>query len=157
VNRIEASRQIDRPPAAVYETLETITNYPAYSKHLETVSHESAAEDRYRFHFAWWRLTYSITTRVVEREPPNRLDWETISTLSARGAWIVEERSDSGSTVTFSVTYDPSSVDAGTVSLPFGISMEWVAGKVATLATEEANRVLDRIAQDLESVSDPAR
>lgn len=157
MNRIEASRQIDRPPAAVYETLETVTRYPAYSKYLESVSHEPEADDHYRFQFAWWQLSYAIRTRVVDREPPTRLDWETTSKLSAHGAWIVEERSDSGSTVTLTVAYDPASVDAAGVSLPFGISMEWVAGKVATLATEEANRVLDRIAQDLESVSDPAR
>jgi ribosome-associated toxin RatA of RatAB toxin-antitoxin module len=150
VNRIEVSRPIDRSQEAVFEAVEAFHRYPAYSKYLEAVSQVGTREDlpEYALEFAWWRLSYETRTRVLASEPPQQLDW-TVVGVDASGTWTVEPLGDDRARLGLAAQYDFDSV--GSVSLPIGVSRDWLEGKVADLIEGEADRVLSRIAADLET------
>ena len=150
MNRIEVSRPVERSAEAVFDTVAAFHRYPAYSKYLDAVSevgsHDGLPE--YALAFSWWRLTYETRTRVVDREPPRQLDWEVLD-VAASGSWTVEPRGADRARLGLTAQYDFDSV--GSVSLPFGVSRDWLENKVAGLIEGEADRVLARIAADLET------
>jgi ribosome-associated toxin RatA of RatAB toxin-antitoxin module len=150
VNRIEVSRPVERSPEAVFEAVETFSRYPSYSKYLDTVSEVGRHDDlpEYALTFSWWRLTYETRTRVVDRDPPRRLDWEVLD-VAASGTWTVEPLGAQRARLGLTAQYDFDSV--GAVSLPIGVSRDWLEGNVAGLIEGEADRVLARIARTLET------
>ena len=153
VNEIEVSRVVEQPPVAVFPVLWDFEGYPAYSTYLEAVNQVEVdgQQPTYALQFAWWRLSYETRTRVLDLDPPHVIEWEVTSDLDASGAWTVAESATAASRLTLRIQYDADSLTGGSVSLPFGVSLEWVREKVEPMIRREANRVLDRIATDLES------
>lgn len=156
VNEIEVSRRIECEPTAVFPVLRDFEGYPEYSTYLDSVERVrgSDSQSEYVLQFGWWRLTYETRTRVVEMEAPETIEWEVVSDLDASGHWRVSEEADGdGASLTLRIEYDPASVTGNSVSLPFGITLDWVRQKVEPMIHAEARRVLDRIADDLESTA----
>jgi uncharacterized membrane protein len=158
VNEIEVSRRVDRPPTAVFPVLRDFAGYPEYSTYLERVRRTggSGQKVQYALQFGWWRLSYETHTRILELDPPRLIKWEVTSALDANGHWRVSEQSDgNGSILTLRIEYNPESLAGGSVSLPIGISLDWVREKVEPMIQNEARQVLDRIAADVESEPTP--
>jgi len=153
VNRVEVERVVERSPETVYEAVADFRRYPRYSKYLERVREDRRVDGlpHYTLEFAWWRLTYDVSTRVVAANAPNYLDWEITTSLDASGRWSVESLDDgSKARLVLRADYDPDSVGDRAVSLPFGVSLDWVLDKAVTLVENEADRVIDRIVKDVE-------
>ncbi|WP_070365929.1 SRPBCC family protein [Halodesulfurarchaeum formicicum] len=147
MNEIAVSRDLNQPPPVVFDTVRDFQAYPRYSKYLQSVS--ATADTRateYEFQFGWWKLAYETQAQVTACEPPHTIDWTITQDLEAEGRWVVEERSD-GSQLHFQVAYDPDSLGSDAVSLPFGVSLDWVRDRATDLIESEAKRVLDRIAR----------
>ncbi|MEE6208648.1 SRPBCC family protein [Salarchaeum sp. III] len=154
MNRLSVSTVVRIPPSEAYEFLLDFPGYAAYSNHLTGVdqSGDGGPGTRYRLHFSWWKLTYTVQSEVTEVEPPHRIEWEVTKDLDASGRWRVEpvETEDgAGSRVTLEVEYDPTSAD-NAVSLPAFVSLDWVVEKAAARVVEEGERVVERIVADLE-------
>jgi len=159
VNRLSVSTVVRVPPSEAYEFLLDFPGYAAYSKHLTGVDQfgDGGPDTRYRLHFSWWKLTYTVHSEVTAVEPPHRIEWTVTKDLDASGRWRVEptETEDgAGSRVTLDVEYDPSSAD-NAVSLPPLVSLDWVVEKAAARVVEEGERVVERIVADLEGERRP--
>ncbi|UWG47494.1 Polyketide cyclase/dehydrase family protein [Halanaeroarchaeum sp. HSR-CO] len=155
---IEVTTTVDRPPEVVFPFLQDFTGYAKYSKHLRgvVVDGDGGVGTRYRLRFGWWKLTYDAYTTVTGIEAPNVLEWEVIRDLDANGRWVVEATDDGeGSTVSFVVTYDPSSVSAGMIDVPALVPMDWVVEKAIGLIEAEGRRVVRRVVADLEGEARP--
>lgn len=153
VNEIEVSRRVEQPPVVVFPVLRDFEGYPAYSTYLKGVNQvsENGQQPTYALQFAWWRLSYETRTRVLDLDPPHVIEWEVTSELDASGQWTVAEPAEGQSRLTLRIEYDASSLTGGGVSLPFGVSLEWVREKVEPMIRREADRVLERIATELET------
>ncbi|MFW6383795.1 MAG: SRPBCC family protein [Halodesulfurarchaeum sp.] len=152
MNRIEVSQPIERAPEAVFEVVEAFSRYPAYSKYLDAVSQVGTRDDlpEYALSFSWWRLTYETRTRVLDRDPPRTLDWEVATDVDASGTWTVEPLGPDRARLRLEARYDLDSIGSTGVSLPFGFSVNWLKRNVDDLISSEADRVLARIAANLE-------
>ena len=159
MDEVEVSTVVYVPPDEAYDFLVDFPRYADYSKYLEEVRRDGDGSPgtRYALRFAWWKLTYTAQTRVVDANPPNKLDWRVTKDIDADGYWSVADVSeeapkdvDAASEVTLRIEYDPDSVTAGSIDLPRFVSLSWVVEKVTPLIQNEAERVVERIVTDLE-------
>ncbi|WP_290810223.1 SRPBCC family protein [Halovivax sp.] len=159
MDRILLSTLVYREPAEIYPTLRAFTNYPRYTKYLESVSRDGDGGEgtRYDLHFGWWKLSYTARSEVREIEAPERLAWRLVKDVDAAGEWRVEPEPESApdgeataSRIYFEAVYDPHSADPDAVSLPKLVSLDWVIGKVRPRLLEEAERVVRRLVADVE-------
>ena len=162
MDEVEVSTVVYVPPAEMYDFIVDFPRYANYSEYLEEVRRDGDGSPgtRYALRFSWWKLTYTAHTKVVDADPPNRLDWRVIKNIDADGHWRVEEASDeapddveTASRVSLRIEYDPSSVNAGSIDLPRFVSLSWVIEKVKPKIQSEAERVVERIVADLEGES----
>jgi uncharacterized membrane protein len=161
VDEVEVSTVVYLPPEEVYEFIVDFPGYANYSEHIRRVRRDGdgAPGTRYFITFAWWKLAYTARARVVDTDPPERVDWEITRDIDAEGAWIVEpapdEAADEGerpaaSRVRFRVGFRPESVGSDVLDLPRFVSLDWVIDRVKPLVREEAERIVRRIVADLE-------
>jgi uncharacterized membrane protein len=164
VNRVEVSTVVYLPPADVYEFLVRFGNYANYSEHLRSVRRfgDGGAGTEYELEFAWWKLTYTARSEVLELDPPRRIEWRLTEDLDAAGRWLVEpveegetDGTGNGTTgpeteVTFVVEYAPGSVGDGIVDLPRFVPFESIVEKIEPKIEGEAERVVRRVVADLE-------
>lgn len=154
MNRIEVSRSVDRSPVAVFGTVRDFSGYPAYSEYLTgvTVDGDGDSGTEYVLDIRVFGLSFDVRTRLDELDPPRRIGWSVLEDIDAAGQWIVRPaEGGNGSELELVVEYDPESVDSSVVSLPFGMSFDWLASKAESLAEREAETVLDRLVADLET------
>jgi len=165
VQRLEVATDVYADRETVYEFLLSFTRYAQYSEYLEAVTRhgDGSPGTEYDLRFSWWRLAYTARSRVIDVDPPDRIEWELVDDLAARGAWIVEEAAADGgpdadgpaTRVRLVVEYDPTSADGDTLGLPRVLSVDALVDRVAPLAREEAERVVERIVADLEGEPRP--
>jgi uncharacterized membrane protein len=163
VNELEARTLIHLPPEDVYEFLLDFPNYANYSEYLERVHGQGngGPGTRYYLKFAWWKLNYTAHSEVTAVEKPSRIDWELTDDLDAEGYWQVESAPDAAeavevsSKVTLHISYDPSSVTVSNMDFPSFVSIGWLLDKVKPKIAEEAERVVERIVEDLEGEPRP--
>ncbi|WP_435097300.1 type II toxin-antitoxin system RatA family toxin [Halarchaeum sp. P4] len=159
---VEVSTTVYAPPGDVYDFLLDFPGYANYSKHLQSVraDGEGGPGTDYYLTFAWWKLDYTLHSRVTDVTRPERIDWEVVEDFDAAGQWVVEEletgdgegETDDGRPaceVRLVVTYDPDSAQ-GTLDLPLFVSLDWVIEKASKLVVEEGERVVERVVADLE-------
>ena len=161
VDEIVVSTDVFVPPEEVYEFLLDFPRYADYSEHLTgvTADGDGSPGTRYSLRFEWWKLSYTLRSEVTEVDPPNRIDWEVVKDLRARGRWTVEELdelpadapddAEVGSRVTLTVTFDADSA-RGVLDLPMFVSFDWVIDKIRPKVMDEAEGVVSRIVADLE-------
>jgi len=163
VDSIEVSTLVYLPPEDVYDFLIDFPGYVSYSKYLERVREhgDGGPGTEYDLRFAWWKLSYTVRSRVVDVDPPRRIDWRVVEDIDARGRWTVEhvpeeagDRADA-CRVRLHVDYRPDSVDRGALDLPTLVSLDWLVDRVKPLVEEEAERVVRRIVADLEGSERP--
>jgi uncharacterized membrane protein len=147
VQRIELDRTVSRAPDVVFDRLLDFEGYPRYSEYLRSVS--ARGDREYGLTFGWWKLSYDTRARVTDRVRPRRIDWTVVSDLEANGSWLVEDRGQN-TRIRFQAAYDPGSLGPGAVSLPLGVSLDWIRTRAEGLIQEEANRVMDRVVADLD-------
>lgn len=162
MDEVEVSTVVYLPPAEVYEFLLDFPRYANYSEYLTDVRSDGDGSPgtRYALRFAWWKLSYTAHSEVVEVDPPNRIDWRLVKDIDARGYWRVEQAPDDApegvemaSRVTLRVEFNPDSASSGAVDLPRFVSLSWVIEKVKPKIQSEAERVVERIVADLEGES----
>jgi len=159
VDEVEVSTVVHLPPAEVYEFLLDFPRYANYSEYLTDVRSDGDGSPgtRYALRFAWWKLSYTARSKVVDVDPPNQIDWRLVKDIDARGYWRVKdapERAPEGveaaSQVTLRVEFNPDSASSGAIDLPRFVSLSWVIEKVKPKIQSEAERVVERIVTDLE-------
>lgn len=158
MDEIEVGTVVYLPPGEVYEFLIDFRRYARYSEYLRSVSGDGdgGSGTEYALRFAWWKVGYTVRSRVTGVDPPERIGFEVTSGLHAEGEWRIEaapgEAPDGGdaSRVRFVVRYDPATVTGERVDLPALVSLEWVVEKAKPFVEEEARRVVERIVADLE-------
>lgn len=178
MQRLEVATDVYADRETVYEFLLSFTQYAQYSEYLESVTRhgDGAPGTEYDLRFSWWRLAYTARSRVTDVDAPGRIEWELVDDLAARGRWIVEDGADGAAPaadrtapaadagadaedpatrVRLVVEYDPTSADAATLGLPRLLSVDALVDRVAPLAREEAERVVERIVADLEGEARP--
>ncbi|MFT4883536.1 MAG: putative membrane protein [Natronomonas sp.] len=151
MDTVEVSTVVYLPPEEVYQFLLDFPGYARYSEHLTGVRQHGDGDPgtEYELDFAWWKLEYTARSRVVDVDPPARIDWRIIKDVDAVGQWLVEP-TEEGTAVTLRVEYHPDSADDDALSLPRFISFDWVIEKVKPKVKAEAERVVRRIVRDLE-------
>jgi len=163
VDTIVVSTVVYEDPETVYEVLIDFPRYAKYSEYLTTVRRlrgNGGVGTQYALDFAWWKLSYTAHSEVIDVEPPGKIDWRVIKDISANGHWDVERRAeipaDAPADVTVAcdvslrIDFDPDSADSSSLSLPRLVSMGWVIKKVIPLIRNEAERVVQRAVQDVE-------
>jgi hypothetical protein len=159
VDRLEVSTVVYCSKAEVYEFLLDFPRYTRLSKHLREVSQngDGSPGTEYDLTFAWWKLSYTAHSRVIDVDPPNRIDWELTKDLDAHGSWLLEDEPDTdrevATRVRLHVEFDPHSAKPDAIDLPRFVSLSWVIGKVKPLIQQEAERVVRRLVTDLEGES----
>lgn len=152
------------PRERAFEFLTDFPGYARYSKHLEeVVSHgDGSPGTEYNIHLQWWKLSYTVRTRVTDADPPESVDWEVIGDLQAHGRWRVEdtpeeapEGTDHASRVWLEIRFDADSAHSGMVDLPRFVSLGWVIEKIRPVVQREAERVVERVVADLEGERRP--
>ncbi|SFR46204.1 type II toxin-antitoxin system RatA family toxin [Halogeometricum limi] len=162
MDEIVVSTVVYLPREEVYDFVVDFPRYANYSKHLRDVTRRGDGETgtRYEMRFSWWKLNYTTVSEVTELHPPERVEWRLVKDLRARGRWRIEELEDlpadapedaeTASRVFFEVSYDADSADEDTLNLPRFVSLGWVIDKLKPALENEAERVVERIVEDLE-------
>ncbi|MCU4926805.1 SRPBCC family protein [Halobacteria archaeon AArc-dxtr1] len=159
MDRILLSTVAYRSPEEVFPYVRSFGDYPRYTEHLTDVqvSGDGGVGSVYDLRLAWWKLSYTARSEVVDVSAPNSLAWRLLNDLDARGEWRVEEEpgaappdEETASRIYFEATYDPHSADEGAISLPRFVSLDWVIGKVEPRLLSEAEEVVERLVADVE-------
>jgi len=168
VDELVVSTVVYLPPEEVYEFLLDFPRYARYSEHLRDVTRrrgDGGAGTRYAMRFAWWKLTYTVESEVTEVDRPERIEWRTVRNLDAGGRWRIEaldegsedapDDVDVATRVSFEVAYDPDSAKTGGLDLPAFVSFGWVIDRLKPAITAEAERIVERVVEDLEGARRP--
>jgi hypothetical protein len=159
VDRILLSTLAHRSPEEVFPYVRAFTEYPRYADHLQEVRvhGDGGVGSVYDLRFAWWKLGYTVRSKVVDVSPPESLSWRLVNDLDASGEWRVEPATDAApadedvaSRIYFEARYDPYSADENAISLPRFVSLDWVVRKVEPKLLEEAETVVERLVADIE-------
>ena len=150
-------------PEAVYAFLIDFPRYANYSKYLTDVRRlqgDGGIGTQYGLRFAWWKLTYTAHSEVVDVDPPEQIDWRVIKDIDANGSWRIDPHEElpaaapddatAACDVALRVEFDPDSADASVLNLPRLVSFGWVLQRAIPLIRDEAERVVQRAVTDLE-------
>lgn len=158
VDDIEASAVIYLPQEEVYDLLFDFTRYPRYSEHLTDVNIRGDGPGaRFGITFQWWRLTYTARGRVVDVDPPERIDWKITRDIDAQGYWSVESVPDlvpagreAATRARLRIEFDRSTANAGALRLPPLVSLDWVFDRLKPVVRREGEKIAQRIVADVE-------
>lgn len=161
MDRIDVTTVVYRPREEIYDFLVDFPRYTRYTKHLREVTQYGDGDPgtEYDLHFAWWKIGYTLRSKVVGTDPPDRIDWEVVEDIDASGAWVLESApeavpedrdAETATRIHLRAAFDPDTADEDAVSLPPLVSLDWVIDKVEPLVTKEAERVVARAVRDLE-------
>lgn len=163
VDTIVVSTVVYEEADAIYEVLLDFPRYARYSEYLtgvDTLRGDGGVGTQYALNFAWWKLTYTAHSEVVDVDPPTQIDWRVIKDINANGHWRVDRRDEipaaapddvtTACDVSLQIDFDPDSADSSAVTLPRLVSMGWVLKKVIPLIKNEAERVVQRAVTDVE-------
>jgi hypothetical protein len=162
VDEIVVTTVVYLPREEVYDFLVDFPRYANYSKHLKDVTQRGDGEagTRYALHFTWWKLNYTAHSKVTELHPPDRIEWRIVRDFRAHGRWRVEELdelpddapedAETACRVFFEVSYDAESADESSFDLPRLVSFGWVIDKLKPVLEKEAERIVERVVEDLE-------
>lgn len=164
MDEVEVSTVVHLPPPEIYEFLVDFPRYADYSEYLREVrrSGDGSVGTRYALRFAWWKLTYTAHSEVVDTDPPTRIDWRIVKDIDARGHWRVTEvpeeappDAETACRVALRIEFDTDSASSDAIDLPRLVSLSWVIEKVIPLIQDEAERIVERIVADLEGEPRP--
>lgn len=157
VERVEVTTVVYADQERVYDFLLDFPGYARYSEYLTRVDQRGDGQvgTQYDLQFAWWKLTYTAQSEVVDVDAPDRIDWRITKDIDATGHWFATpvdapEGEDAATEVRFLVEYDPDSAKVGNVDLPRFVSISWVIEKVQPKIRSEATRIVERVVADLE-------
>ncbi len=153
-----------RMSTVVYADRETVydflTDFPGYREYSDYVKEihtdgDGGVGTEYGITFGWWKVTYLARSRVVGLDPPERIDWDIVKDVDARGSWLVESVEppadrEVATRVTIDVRFDPDSVSAGAIDLPRFVDISWLVDKAVPLIVRQARSVLRGVVADLE-------
>lgn len=159
MDRILLSTVAYRSPEEVFPYVCAFTDYPRYTNHLKEVRvhGDGGVGSVYDLRLAWWKLSYTARSKVVDVTEPESVEWRLVDHLDARGEWRVEAEPESAppeaetaSRIYFEALYDPHSADESALSLPRFVSIDWVISKVRPRLLNEAQTVVERLVADIE-------
>lgn len=164
MDEIKVSTVVYVPPEEVYALLVDFPGYKDYSEYVAgiTTNGDGSPGTEYDIRLQWWKLSYTVRSRVAALDPPKRIDWTVVKDLDAHGSWRIEhapeeapDGHETASRVWLEISFNTDSVDSGTIDLPRFVSLDWVVSKVKPLVVDEAERVVERIVMDLEGERRP--
>jgi uncharacterized membrane protein len=162
VDEIVVTTVVYVPPDEVYDFLLDFSTYTNYSKHLKEVRKrgDGSPGTQYDFRLAWWKLTYTARSEVVELDRPNRIDWEIVKDIHAHGCWRIQELDElpedapddveTACRVWFELNFDAGTANSDALNLPRFISFSRVLDKIKPVVVKEAEHIVERIVADLE-------
>ena len=159
VDSVELSTVVYVPPEEAYDFLVDFPGYANYSKHLDRVERngDGGPGTEYDIHLQWWKLNYVVRSEVTEFDHPERIGWRITKDLHAHGEWLVDPEPDAAppdceeaSRVRLVIEFDADSASSDMLDLPRLVSLDWVIDKVKPLVLREAERVVERIVEDIE-------
>ncbi|GAB3691560.1 SRPBCC family protein [Salinarchaeum chitinilyticum] len=162
MQHLEVATHVFVDRATVFDFLTDFTAYAQYSEHLEAVAQrgDGGPGTEYDITVGWWRLSHTGTSRVTALDRPTRIDWQLVSELRARGAWVIEDGAagdvevpipDGDPPITcvrFVVDYDPESAEA--IGLPALVPTGAIVDRVIPVVRSEATAIVERVVADLE-------
>ena len=159
MDRIHVSTIVYLPPEEIFDFLLDFPRYARYSQYLEEVRRygDGSPGTEYDLRFAWWKVGYTLRSRVTAVCPPEQIDWTIPDDIEASGAWVVESAPEAApegdvpaSRVHLKAGFDSDTADDDAVEVPRLVSMDWVVRRVKPLALKEAKRVVARVVRDVE-------
>lgn len=147
------------PPEEIYDLLVDFPRYADYSKHITEVRREGDGSPgtEYDIAFSWWKLSYTARSKVTDVDPPERIDWELIKDINARGYWRIEhipEEAPDGKPdacrIRLRIEFNPESANENAINLPTFVGLDWVIDQVKPKIKTEAERIVRRVVADLE-------
>ncbi|MFC6718139.1 SRPBCC family protein [Natrialbaceae archaeon GCM10025810] len=159
MDRILLSTLVYRPPEVVFPYVRTFTNYTRYTDYLKEVRvrGDGGPGTIYDLRLAWWKLSYTASSKVLSVDAPHSLEWRLVKDVDAHGEWRVESEPESApaneeaaSRVYFEAVYDPHSADRDAISLPRFVSISRVVDKVRPKLLSEAETLVERLVADIE-------
>jgi hypothetical protein len=178
VTVLEVSTTVDVPPAEAYAFVLDFEGHADYSEHVEGVRRrgDGGVGTRFDIELSWWKLTYTLPTRVTGLAEPNRIEWRTPNGLHARGAWLFEpvasepdggqSAEPTGADDSAELTDADDSTEARTTTvtlraeydrersrlppMPPLVSVDDVLSRLQPVVRREARRVFERAVADLE-------
>ncbi|WP_254522505.1 SRPBCC family protein [Natrinema caseinilyticum] len=162
MDRILLSTLAHRSPEEVFPYVRSFADYTRYTDHLTDVRvrGDGTVGSVYELELAWWKLSYTARSKVIDVSAPESLEWQLVRDIDARGEWRVEPEPESApsteetaSRIYFEARYDPHSANKNAISLPRFVSVDWVVKKVEPKLLDEAEQVVKRLVADIEGRS----
>ncbi len=152
MQELDVSTEIHAPATEVYEFLLDFPGYATYSTHLRSVERygEGGPGTEYALVLGWWKVTYTVRSKVTAVTPPERIEFELIRGIHAKGEWRIEPIDEESCRVRLIGQYRPDSVERDAVSLPSFTSLDWVIERVENRVYTEIERIVERVVADLE-------
>ncbi|MFB6137463.1 MAG: type II toxin-antitoxin system RatA family toxin [Halobacteriaceae archaeon] len=168
MQRLVARTTVRAAPETAFPVLRAVEEYPRYAEHLDSVEVADDPIDRgdgprdeapagYELRFAWWVLSYAVTTRVTAVDPPRHIAWTVTDGPDANGWWALSsldddtpDGTDAATGVTLVVEYDPASVGADALDLPALVDPGPVLARAEGLLHAEGERVVERVVAAVE-------
>lgn len=163
MDAIEASTVLFVPPEDVYGFVTAFSGRSHYSEYLDRVRQygDGGPGTDHHITVSWWKLSYTAKTRVTDVEPPNRVDWRSLTGLDARGSWRIESLApadapeppgdvdaEAATELRLRVEFDAG--DVTRMDVPGPLSVERVLEKVRPIVVAEAESVVEAMVADLE-------
>ena len=160
MDEVKLSTLVYVPPDEAFDFLVDFEGYANYSEHLGRVTRREGDGGEgtvYAIRVEWWKLGYTVRSRVTRIERPERIDWTLVKDIDAHGSWRVEhvpeeapDGYETASRVFLDIEFDADSAEPGMLDLPALVSLDWVVRKAKPVVLKEAERVVERIVEDLE-------
>jgi ribosome-associated toxin RatA of RatAB toxin-antitoxin module len=160
VDALELSTVVYAPPREVYDFLREFTAYEQYSDYVKRVrrSGDGDVGSAYEITVQWWRLSYTVTPRVTDLDPPQRIDWRVVDRVQAEGYWAVEplpeedvpDDRDCATRARLRIEFVQSSLSNGVSGLPPLVPFDRILSRVTPVAKREIDAVFRRAVADLE-------
>ena len=130
MERIEKTLLISAPVEKVFSLIEKFEEIPNFSSAIVEVSCESDEISVWKIEVGG--ITYVWRAELVEKKPPNRLTWRSISGIQNRGGYELEQI-DGKTKVNFFIEYQlPSQVLETVLHAPMDIIMEEIYAEILT-------------------------
>ena len=128
MERIEKTLLISAPAEKVFSLIEKFEEIPNFSSAINEVSRESDEISVWKIEIGG--MMYVWRAELVEKKPPNRLTWRSISGIQNRGGYELE-KIDRKTKINFFMEYQlPSRVLETVLYAPMDIVMEEIYAEI---------------------------
>lgn len=147
MEKVVFETEVYAPKEEVYDFLMRFEDYGKYSEHVKNVRVVRRDPLEWEITIKWWKIRYTARSRLTNYVENERIEWEVVKDVRARGVWLLEE-TEEGTKVKLKVWYEPS--DADKVNPLRFVPTSRLISLVKPVVKREGKRVLRRVVSDLE-------